>query len=111
MDQAPVLARRIKTLVERRRGEDLALAITNAEEDAVAVEMGGEIIYANSPFELLVSRELTEIIGKSLTSFTVNDERPSLQANLKKGGESNLTILRPDGSQRSAGQTYLRLSC
>ncbi len=100
MVQAPMLSRRIKALVGKRRGEDLALAITNSEKNAVVVELGGEIIYANSPFELLVSRALTEILGKRLTSFTIVDERPSLQLNLSKGGESNLTIMRPDGSLR-----------
>ncbi len=100
VDQALALARRIKIIVERRRGEDLALAITDAEEDAVAVEMGGEIVYANPQFERLVSRERTEIMGKSLTSFIVNTDRPSLQAMLKKGGESSLAILHPDGAQR-----------
>ncbi len=100
VDQALALARRIKIIVERRRGEDLALAIANAEEGAVAVESGGEIIYANPQFERLVSRERVEIIGKSLASFIFNTDRSSLQATLKKGGKSNLTILRPDGAQR-----------
>jgi two-component system sporulation sensor kinase A len=100
VDQALALARRIKIIVERRRGEDLALAIVNAEEGAVAVESGGEIIYANPQFERLVSRERVEIISKSLASFIVNTDRSSLQATLKKGGKSSLTILRPDGAQR-----------
>jgi two-component system sporulation sensor kinase A len=100
LDQAPTLTRRIKEIVEKRRSDDIALAIANAEEVAVVVESGDKIIYASPPFERLVSREHSEIIGKSLTSFTIISDRTSVQTTLQKGGETGLTILRPDGVQR-----------
>jgi PAS domain S-box-containing protein len=100
LDHPIDLALRIKILVDRRRSEDLALAISMAGNYAVAVEVEDKIIYVNPPFEQLVFKNSSEIISKSLTSFVSTSEKNNLQKILKSGGESTLTILRQNASNR-----------
>jgi PAS domain S-box-containing protein len=64
------------------------------------VEIGDEIIYVNYPFEQLVSKNASDIISKSLTSFVPTFEKNNIEKLFSNGGESTLTVLRQNAPSR-----------
>jgi len=101
LDESLLLAKRIRAIVERRRGEDLAAAVLETGVNAIAVEYDGKIIYFNTAFEKLVSGTSGGITDRSISSFVPEAERAKTQKLLKEGGEGTVIIPTRRGDKRS----------
>ncbi len=107
--QAPLLAKRLRVIVDKRRGVDLAAAILDAGGNAVAVEYEGKIIYFNPAFERLVSGTAEELTGVGFSAFVPETEQAKTQGLLKTGGETALTIVTLKGERRTC-RVWISLS-
>jgi len=99
-DQPAMLARRIKAVIERRRGDDLALAVLEAAVEAVVVERDGRIIFSNSVFEGLIGGSRDEFIGSGVLSLISEADRAKAEKLLKAGGDETLSLVTYSGERR-----------
>jgi len=104
-----LLARRVRTLVEKRWGEDLMGRVPELSPDSIAIVQDGVIVYANrATADLMGVGSPEALIGRDGLAFVGNEDRGrmSSQHDLRMEGvlsrkENELTIIRADGEQRT----------
>lgn len=78
-----LLAKRIKTAVEKRRTEQLYLRVVEDTRDAIAIAADGKIVFANRALaELLGYKDPKELVGETPLAFVEGSKKAALRRNL-----------------------------
>lgn len=78
-----LLAKRIKTSVEKRRAEQLYLHVVEDTRDPIAIAADGKIVYANKALsDLLGFENPHELIGEVPLDFVEGSKKASLKKNI-----------------------------
>jgi two-component system sporulation sensor kinase A len=109
-----VLAERIVKTVEKKRSENIYIDIVEDTIDAVLIQVGTKIVFANSAqARLFGASSPLEVIGKDILEWVVPEDKDTLlealfETQMKKviTDQYNIQLIRKDGSHLAVTATF-----
>ncbi|MCX6649938.1 MAG: ATP-binding protein [Candidatus Bathyarchaeota archaeon] len=108
-DESTLLVKKIKTIVKKRRRDELTSVALNTGVNAIVIECENKIIFFNSVFKRLFSGYSDDIVGKSLSYFVSDVEWKNFQNLLQKGGEG-IVDFTLEGGEKHNYQMWVNFS-